>query len=87
MDSITNYTEIMVENVIDDIIKKYDVCTCEKCKLDIKALSLNSLPPRYFVSEKGKMYKKIEVLDNQLKIDVVSAVTNAALTIKNNPIH
>jgi len=73
----------MMENVLNDI----DVCKCEKCKLDIAAIALNKLPSKYIVTEKGELYSKINTLIQQFEVDVVSAITKAAIIVKEYPRH
>ncbi|WP_200804852.1 late competence development ComFB family protein [Anaerosalibacter sp. Marseille-P3206] len=64
-----------------------DMCTCDKCKLDIAAIVLNVLPPRYVVTEKGKLYGKVENMSYQFDVDVITEVTKAINIVKNSPHH
>lgn len=85
---IQNYTEVMVENLFEVVLNRYpDICKCEKCMLDIKAISLNKLPPRYIVTEKGELYKKMEELDNQIRADVIGVITSAVEQVRVNTRH
>ena len=40
-----NYMEILVSNLLSEVIVNYDVCKCENCLNDIKAIVLNNLSP------------------------------------------
>ncbi|HAA43831.1 MAG TPA: competence protein ComFB [Ruminiclostridium sp.] len=82
MPQLKNYMEDVVILVIKDIIKDMEVCTCEKCSLDIAAIALNTLPPKYIVSEKGELYSRIDALRQQFEVDVMTAVTKAASIVK-----
>ncbi|NSW90966.1 MAG: late competence development ComFB family protein [Firmicutes bacterium] len=73
----------MLKNVIDDI----DVCSCDKCMLDIAALALNELPPKYVVTEKGELYSKVNILRQQFEVDILTAITKAAEKVKEHPRH
>lgn len=85
---LQNYTEIMIDHLMESVLKNYDdICKCDKCLLDIKAIALNSLPPRYVVSEKGELYKKVEELDTQIQVDVIRAITKAIEQVRNNKRH
>lgn len=84
---IKNYMEEVVFNVLKDILQDINVCTCEKCTLDIAAIALNDLPTKYIVTEKGELYSKVESLKQQFDVDVVSAITKAAVLVKRNPRH
>jgi competence protein ComFB len=59
---LKNFIEEVVFLVMKDIVKDINVCTCEKCSLDIAAIALNDLPPKYIVSEKGELYSRIDGL-------------------------
>lgn len=84
---ISNYMEILVEQELDSMIEKMGVCKCERCRLDIKALALNSLSPKYIVTGNGKLYTKISLLQQQFEVDVLSAITKAILVVKEHPRH
>ncbi len=62
MPQLKNFMEEVVFLVMKDIVKDINVCTCEKCSLDIAAIALNDLPPKYIVSEKGELYSRIDGL-------------------------
>ncbi|MFA9399031.1 MAG: late competence development ComFB family protein [Clostridiaceae bacterium] len=88
MYNLMNYTEIIVDDTLDKILSTYEnICTCDKCKLDIKALALNSLPNRYIVTKKGEIFKKMDELNQQLKVDAVAAVTTAIEKVSVAPQH
>ena len=82
-----NLMEEIVFETMDEILKDIKVCNCEQCLTDIAAKALNDLAPRYFVSEKGKVYKKLETLRLQLEVDVIAAITKAAVLVKRHPRH
>lgn len=81
---------LMVEvvlNAVDEVIKKESMCKCEQCKLDVAAIALNSLPPRYVVTAKGATYGKADLLELQKYIDVIGAVAKAVKLVKEHPRH
>ncbi|MDY6795551.1 MAG: late competence development ComFB family protein [Actinomycetota bacterium] len=85
---LRNYMEEVVESTMDEILStREDVCDCERCRMDIKALALNHLPPKYVVTERGYVYTKVNELESQFKADVVVAVTNALKIVRKNPRH
>ena len=79
--------EDFVVSVIDDVLSDTNVCSCEQCKMDIVAIALNNLPPYYFVTEKGQLFSKTNILRQQFKVDVISAIANAAKVVKAHPRH
>ena len=85
---LRNCMEDIVEKHLDEILQQHkDMCLCEDCRLDILALTLNSLPPRYIITDLGAIYSKIEVLDVQSKVKVITAISRAALKVAENPRH
>ena len=87
MYKLKNYMEDLVIKRTDEILKSMDVCKCDKCKLDIIALALNSLPSKYVVSAKGELYAKVSELEQQFDIDVETAIIKAAFFVNENPRH
>ncbi len=87
MPQIKNYMEEIVFNQMKDVLEDITMCTCEKCLLDIAAIALNDLPPKYIVTDKGELYSKINTLGQQFEVDIVSAITKAAVLVKRRPRH
>jgi competence protein ComFB len=85
--NLRNYMENCVADLIDSVLERMDCCTCDICKADITAIALNSLPPKYVVTQKGKLYTKIYALQNQFEVDTISAITKAAVIVSRNPRH
>lgn len=83
-----NYMEDAVNKNIDRILDRHkNVCKCDKCKLDIKAIALNNLPPRYTVTEKGKLYTKVREMEPQYEVDIVREITKAIKIVSSHPRH
>ena len=83
-----NYMEDLVQAKMPDVLKTMkDICLCDRCRLDILAHALNNSPPKYVVSPRGTMYAKLSVLQGQFEVDVVRAITDAAIIIGSNPRH
>lgn len=45
MTQIKNYMEEIVFSLMKEVLADINVCSCEKCKMDIAAIALNDLPP------------------------------------------
>ena len=88
MYKLKNYTEDMVDVFFDEILENDDeACKCEKCRMDIKALALNSLPSRYVVTEIGEVFKKAEFFYRQSEVDIMAAILEAVAKVKEKPQH
>ncbi|MDO9573489.1 MAG: late competence development ComFB family protein, partial [Candidatus Contubernalis sp.] len=84
---LMNLMEEVAPEVLEDLWKKEDMYHCEKCKLDILAMALNNLPPRYVVTDRGKTFSKADFLELQKRVDVLAAISNALRIVKKNPHH
>lgn len=87
MPQIKNYMEEIVFNQMKDVLTDINMCKCEKCLLDIAAIALNDLPPKYVVTEKGELYTKINTLGQQFEVNIVAAITKATVLVKRRPRH
>ncbi|MDR1537717.1 MAG: late competence development ComFB family protein [Clostridiales bacterium] len=84
---IKNYMEDCVSDILEAVMKNTNSCNCDKCKLDITAIALNSLPAKYAVTKKGQLYAKLSTLQQQFDVDIISAVAKAAVIVAENPRH
>ena len=85
---LKNYMEEVVDRKLKELLQdRNDVCQCKHCRLDIMAIALNDLPPRYIVSEKGEVYSKVSSLMVQFSTDVTRALVEAIEMVKENPRH
>lgn len=82
-----NVMEDIVSQEINAILPRLNCCTCEKCRMDILAIALNALPPRYVVTEKGQMYAKLDELNQTFNTGVITALTVAAQSVRERPRH
>lgn len=79
--------EDVVLNQMKNVLEKMDICKCEKCCMDIAALALNNLPPKYVVTDKGELFSKVDSITVQLEADVTAAIAKAAEIVKQRPNH
>ncbi|WP_347490988.1 late competence development ComFB family protein [Desulfoscipio sp. XC116] len=89
---IINYPELAVKELIDEVLIEYagqnpGTCQCERCKNDIMALALNSLPAKYVVSDFGQVYTKAIYDQVGGKAQVIAALTSAIQRVQQYPSH
>jgi len=86
---LRNLMEDIVCQRLDEVLagEKEVICHCEQCRLDVTALALNELPPRYVVTRRGETYSKADLLEIQRYVDVVSAITKAVKVVQGKPRH
>lgn len=76
-----------MEEKLDEMMKNYDGCKCERCRADIIASALNNLPPKYVVTDEGELYAKIPLAHNRYDVEVVKQLAAAANLVKKSPHH
>ncbi|MDF2634695.1 MAG: Late competence development protein ComFB [Pelosinus sp.] len=85
---LKNFMEKLVMEKLDIVINANpSMCNCQRCRYDVAALALNSLPTRYVATSSGATYTKINSLDQQFHVDIISAITQAIRLVKKNPHH
>ncbi len=84
---LKNYMEELVFMKIDEILEMQGLCNCERCRLDIAAIALNILPPRYYVTDLGGVYSKAKSFTTQSETDVVTAVLKGIELVSKKPRH
>lgn len=85
---LKNFMENLVMEKLDFVINANPKgCKCQRCRYDIAALTLNSLPTFYVVTAEGATYTKMNSLDQQFHVDIVAAITQAIEIVRNDPHH
>lgn len=81
---VVNLVEQLVTDRLDSAFDKFNCCRCDKCRRDVAALALNSIPPQYVVAEPEDIPR---LLAEAPAKDIPTALVKAILQIKNNPQH
>lgn len=82
-----NLMEDVVLQYVDSMLAADKGCCCDICRADVIALSLNHLPPRYVVSDKGRMLAKLGSYESQFRTDVFAAMSEAIKVVRQKPRH
>lgn len=84
-----NYIEDLVWEHIDQELTLWkNICTCDRCKLDIVTYALNHIQPRYFNTKIGYSHTVHDArTGDQLVADVVLGITAAIRVVAKNPHH
>lgn len=82
----------MMESIAEEIFREFMIgyplkCSCQKCKEDIIALTLNRVPPKYVSSHIGEVHIKTRYLNNQLRMDIMREIARSTLIVQMNPNH
>jgi len=84
---LVNKMEEVVKQMAEQMLPASGVCGCSRCLLDVLALALNSLPPKYVVTNIGNAVTNVDLDSSQWKANVTMAVCNAISVVKSRPRH
>lgn len=82
-----NMTEQMVDYKLNELIEQSKMCKCERCCADVRALALNTLPPKYVVTRIGEAMTKFDLLGIQKQTNITTAIMIAIEKVSRNPRH
>jgi len=86
--NVINTMEPIIQSLFTEYIKQSPLaCNCERCQVDVKVIALNRLPARYVSSLRGEVFMKTQLLNPQLRSDVMRELAHAAEIVANNPHH
>ena len=78
--------DIVLQNV-DTVMAAEGGCTCDACKSDVIAYTLNHLPAHYVATRQGRLMVKLRSYELQSRADVVAAISEAAVLVSKSPRH
>lgn len=84
---LRNVSEDLIEMHLDDCMNKSDMCTCARCRADVKAFALNNFPAHYVVTDLGDALTRAHALSVQFKVDVLTAIMKGVVIVKRGPRH
>jgi competence protein ComFB len=91
---LKNYMEEAVKDVLDRLIEHPELtrgvtmpCTCDQCRLDVVALALNHLPPKYIVAPRGEIFTRVDLLNQQAEADIIRSLVDAIKIVSKRPRH
>ena len=84
---VRNVSEDLMEMYLDHCMAKSDMCTCNRCRADVKAFALNAFPSHYVVSDFGDAMTRALALSTQFQADIITALMKGILIVKAHPRH
>ena len=80
---LVNLAELAVKERLNEALNRFKCCECDRCIKDIMAIAVDALPPKYVVRSEQDIAVELRKYEG----DVVGALVNAVLKVKNNPRH
>ncbi|RKI64748.1 competence protein ComFB [bacterium 1xD42-67] len=82
-----NLMEDIVMQNLDIVMAAEGGCTCDACRSDVVAYTLNHLKPHYVATRQGRLMVKLKSCELQSRADVVAAISEAAVMVSKTPRH
>ena len=81
-----NYMEDAVGYMLERLAPQYpDICMCDRCCTDMMMIALNNLPPRYVSTHKGDVLKRVEGMELQYEVEVLTETLRAMQIVGRKP--
>ena len=82
-----NVMQVLVEEKAPKYIEMFGLCSCKRCLEDVKAITLNHLPPKYVVLERGDMIPRLTVYEGKFSSDITAQLLQACKLVMERPHH
>lgn len=82
-----NVMQVLVEEKAEKYTKLAGMCQCKRCLEDVKALTLNNLPPKYVVLADGERVPRLTVYESRYGSDITSQLCKACEFVSKRPHH
>lgn len=82
-----NVLQALVEDKVDKYMKKFKMCSCRRCRTDVVALTLNSLPPKYIVIPEHESVPMLSIYESRYSAAVTAQIMAACQKVSEHPRH
>lgn len=82
-----NVMQALVEDKADKYIKMFGLCNCSRCHIDVVALALSNLPPKYVVAQPHELIPRLSMYEQKYSVVVVTQVMSACRKVLDRPHH
>lgn len=80
---LVNLVEYAIKEKLDEAFAKFNCCKCDKCKMDVVAITLNKMTPKYVVIAE----EDISIVMRKYSDNVIPSIIKAIIEVKSNPRH
>ncbi len=82
-----NIMQALVEAKADKYIRLFGLCTCDRCRIDVIALSMSNLPAKYMVVHNKDIVPLLSTYEARYNAAIVSQVMSACKQVMKHPRH
>ena len=76
-----------MEDKAEKYMKSFNMCTCNRCKVDVTAIALSNLPSKYVATQTTEMIPLLSMYESKNSAAVTAQVMNACELVKRRPHH
>ncbi len=89
MEDITyiNVLQALVEDKVDKYMKQFKMCACRRCRTDVVALALTTLPAKYIVVPEHESVPMLSIYESRYGAAVTAQLIAACQKVSANPRH
>ncbi len=84
---LINIMERLAEEKADKYIHLFGLCTCQRCRKDVIALALNTLPAQYAVMPEWEYSIRADMYAKRYSSDLTAELLRACKVVMDNPRH
>lgn len=84
---LRNVMEDVITEKLEAVIDTLECCKCDRCKMDIVAYTLNHVPPKYALTDEGKIMSLLSINDQQIDADLTKVIVQASKIVAEKPHH
>lgn len=82
-----NVMQALVEDKVDSYMERFHMCTCDRCRTDVIALTLTSLPAKYIVVPDTQEVPMLTVYEGRYSAAVTAQLMWACQKVAEHPRH
>ncbi len=68
-------------------MERFGMCQCPRCRTDVVALTLTSLPAKYIVVQSGESVPMLSIYDGRYSAAVTAQLMSACQKVSQHPRH
>ncbi len=84
---IVNVMEVMLDGFQQEFMDKFGMCTCRRCWLDTRALTLSSVPAKYVVLTHDTVNAMMNFYEHRYRGMLMAQLTQSCMKVMQNPHH
>ncbi len=84
---LVNVMASILDEFQTEFMEKLGMCTCHRCWLDTRALTLSSLNGKYVVLNRDSIEPMLNFYDHRYRGSIMAQLTKACMTVMANPHH